>query len=73
MREDAELVELAVGGDSAAFSELYERYFDNVYDFLARMVKDREEAADLTQSCRRTSACSRPSTTPAHTAWTPAG
>ncbi|HEU0072672.1 MAG TPA: RNA polymerase sigma factor [Dehalococcoidia bacterium] len=49
MREDAELVELAVGGDSAAFSELYERYFDNVYDFLARMVKDREEAADLAQ------------------------
>lgn len=49
MREDAELVELAVGGDGAAFSELYERYFDNVYDFLARMVKDREEAADLAQ------------------------
>jgi RNA polymerase sigma factor (sigma-70 family) len=49
MREDAELVELAVGGDSAAFSELYERYFDNVYDFLARMVKDRDEAADLAQ------------------------
>jgi len=49
MREDAELVELAVGGDSAAFSELYERYFDNVYDFLTRMVHDREEAADLAQ------------------------
>ncbi len=49
MREDAELVELAVGGDSAAFAELYERYFDNVYDFLARMVKNREEAADLAQ------------------------
>jgi RNA polymerase sigma factor (sigma-70 family) len=49
MKEDAELVELAVGGDSAAFSDLYERYFDNVYDFLARMVKDRDEAADLAQ------------------------
>jgi RNA polymerase sigma factor (sigma-70 family) len=49
MREDAELVRLAVGGDSDAFAELYQRYFDNVYDFLARMVKDREEAADLAQ------------------------
>ena len=49
MREDSELVELAAGGDSAAFAELYERYFDNVYDFLARMVRNSEEAADLAQ------------------------
>jgi RNA polymerase sigma factor (sigma-70 family) len=49
MQEDAELVRLAIGGDKAAFAELYERYFDNVYDFLVRMVKDRDEAADLAQ------------------------
>jgi RNA polymerase sigma factor (sigma-70 family) len=49
MQEDAELVRLSIGGDKAAFAELYERYFDNVYDFLVRMVKDREEAADLAQ------------------------
>ena len=49
MREDSELVQLAVGGDQAAFAELYERYFDNVYDFLARMVRNRDEAADLAQ------------------------
>jgi RNA polymerase sigma factor (sigma-70 family) len=49
VREDAELVRLAAGGDNAAFAELYERYFDNVYDFLVRMVRNREEAADLAQ------------------------
>ena len=49
MNDDATLVELAKSGDQAAFAELYERYFDRVYDFLARMVHDSSEAADLTQ------------------------
>ena len=49
MNDDAALVELAKSGDQAAFAELYERYFDRVYDFLARMVHDSSEAADLTQ------------------------
>jgi RNA polymerase sigma factor (sigma-70 family) len=49
MRDDSELVSLAVGGDSAAFAELYERYFDGVFDFLVRMVRNRQEAADLAQ------------------------
>lgn len=49
MRDDATLVELAVQGDSTAFAELYERYFDRVFDFLARMVRDQSEAADLAQ------------------------
>ena len=49
MNDDATLVELARSGDQAAFAELYERYFDRVYDFLARMVHDSSEAADLTQ------------------------
>ena len=49
MQEDAELVRLSIGGDKAAFAELYERYFDNVYDFLVRMVKDREEAGVATE------------------------
>ena len=49
MPDDAVLVERARGGDEAAFAELYERYFDRVYDFLARMVRDQSEAADLTQ------------------------
>lgn len=49
LQTDAELVTLALGGDNAAFAMLYERYFDSVYDFLARMVRDRDEAADLAQ------------------------
>jgi RNA polymerase sigma factor (sigma-70 family) len=49
VNEDLELVERAKAGDSAAFSMLYERYFDRVYDFLARMVRDEAEAADLAQ------------------------
>ncbi len=49
MRDDATLVELAVQGDQSAFAELYERYFDRVFDFLARMVRSEAEAADLAQ------------------------
>ena len=49
MPDDAVLVERARSGDEAAFAELYERYFDRVYDFLARMVRDQSEAADLAQ------------------------
>jgi RNA polymerase sigma factor (sigma-70 family) len=49
MNDDAALVELARSGDQSAFADLYERYFDRVYDFLARMVRDPSEAADLTQ------------------------
>jgi RNA polymerase sigma factor (sigma-70 family) len=49
VNDDATLVELAKSGDQAAFAELYERYFDRVYDFLARTVRDSSEAADLTQ------------------------
>jgi RNA polymerase sigma factor (sigma-70 family) len=49
MTDDAALVELAQSGDASAFAELYERYFDRIHDFLARMVRDRAEAADLAQ------------------------
>jgi RNA polymerase sigma factor (sigma-70 family) len=46
---DGELVELAQTGDRDAFAELYERYFDRVYDFLTRMMRNRSEAEDITQ------------------------
>lgn len=46
---DASLIELAQGGDQHAFAELYTRYFDPVYDFVARMTRNREEAADIAQ------------------------
>ena len=47
--EDAALVTRAREGDRDAFAALYERYFDRVYDFLVRTVRDRDEAADVAQ------------------------
>ena len=46
---DSSLVELAKDGDQAAFAELYNRYFDPVYDFVARMTRNRDEAEDIAQ------------------------
>ncbi len=46
---DRDLVERAAAGDAAAFSELYERHFENLYDFAARTVRDRDLAADALQ------------------------
>jgi RNA polymerase sigma factor (sigma-70 family) len=47
--DDSTLVERAVAGEQDAFAALYERYFDRVFDFLARMVHDQSLAADLAQ------------------------
>ncbi|MEX2081884.1 MAG: sigma-70 family RNA polymerase sigma factor, partial [Dehalococcoidia bacterium] len=46
---DSVLVQQAQAGQKAAFAELYARYFDPVYDFLARMMRDSDEAADVAQ------------------------
>ena len=46
---DAALVELAQAGDQPAFAELYNRYFDPVYDFVTRMTRSRDEAEDIVQ------------------------
>ena len=46
---DAALVELAQAGDQPAFAELYNRYFDPVYDFVTRMTRSRNEAEDIVQ------------------------
>lgn len=46
---ETSLVELAKAGDQHAFAELYNRYFDPVYDFVARMTRNRDEAADIAQ------------------------
>ena len=46
---DGELAVEAQAGDSAAFTELYDRYFQRVYDYLTRMTRNRDDAAELTQ------------------------
>jgi len=46
---DAMLVDQARAGDQQAFAELYARWFDPVYDFAARITRDRDEAAAVTR------------------------
>ena len=49
-RTDDELVIEAANGDQAAFAVLYERYFDNIYDFSLRIVRRADVAADVVQN-----------------------
>ena len=42
---DEQLVALAAGGDEHAFAAIFERYFDDIFDFAVRMVSDPEAAA----------------------------
>jgi RNA polymerase sigma factor (sigma-70 family) len=47
--EDGLLVSRAIGGDLDSFGELYDRYFNRIYDFCWRILRDADEAADATQ------------------------
>lgn len=47
--DDARLVGLVQNGHQDAFAVLYDRYFDRIYDFLARMLRNRTEAEDVAQ------------------------
>jgi RNA polymerase sigma factor (sigma-70 family) len=47
---DERLAERTAAGDEDAFAELYERYFQGVYDFVLRLVRDRDTAADVVQN-----------------------
>jgi RNA polymerase sigma factor (sigma-70 family) len=47
--DDARLVGLAQNGHQEAFAELYNRYFDRIFDFLSRMLRNRAEAEDVAQ------------------------
>lgn len=46
---EATLVSRAAAGDRDAMGELYNRHFDGVYDFVRRLVRDADEAADVVQ------------------------
>ena len=46
---DGELVARSLRGESAAFGDLYNRYFPAVYDFLHRTMRNGDEAADVAQ------------------------
>ena len=47
---DERLAERTAAGDEGAFAELYERYFQGIYDFALRLVRDRDAAADVVQA-----------------------
>jgi RNA polymerase sigma factor (sigma-70 family) len=47
---DERLAERTAAGDENAFAELYDRHFQGVYDFVLRLVRDREAAADVVQA-----------------------
>jgi len=47
--DETALVERARSGDAEAFGALYEQRRAQIYTFLRYLVRDREEAADLTQ------------------------
>lgn len=47
--DDALLVSRAKAGDLDAFGQLYDRYFNRIYDFCWRILRDSEEAGDVTQ------------------------
>ncbi len=49
-RSDEELARLAAGGDERAFSDLYNTYFPEVYDYAIRISRDRDIAALVLQS-----------------------
>lgn len=46
--DDAQLVGLAIAGDTTAFGHLYDRYAGNVYGLARHMLRDEHEAADVT-------------------------
>jgi RNA polymerase sigma-70 factor (ECF subfamily) len=47
--DDARLMLAFKAGDRRAFEELFERYTPRLHSFLARMVRDRSRAEELTQ------------------------
>ena len=46
--DDALLVSRAMAGDLDSFGQLYDRYFTRIYDFAWRILRDADEAADVT-------------------------
>lgn len=48
--QDAELLDRVAGGDKAAFKQLYERYWREIFLHAYKKVKDRHVAEELTQN-----------------------
>ncbi len=49
MQDEESLVQRAKQRDQKAFTQLYERYFDRIYRYVALRIGDKAEAEDMTQ------------------------
>jgi len=47
--EDSRLIQEAIAGDDLAYKRLMQKYHDAIFNFIYRMVHDREQVEDLTQ------------------------
>jgi RNA polymerase sigma-70 factor (ECF subfamily) len=47
--EDSQLIQEAIHGDDRAYKKLMKKYHDAIFNFVYRMVRDREQVEDLTQ------------------------
>jgi len=47
--EDSRLIQSALKGNSAAYKRLMKKYHDAIYNFIYRMVHDKQQVEDLTQ------------------------
>jgi len=47
--EDSELIRSALKGDDSAFKRLMGKYHDAIFNFINRMVRDKQHVEDLTQ------------------------
>lgn len=64
--EDYELVQQAVRGDQQAYTSLMERYENSVYHTMLRMVRNSEDATDLTIEAFGKAFCNLVSYVPRH-------
>src|SRR5437667_12854088 len=51
MTEDSKVIERVLDGDSEAFNLLIRQWERPIYNFIVRMIGDRDEAMDLSQDC----------------------
>jgi RNA polymerase sigma factor (sigma-70 family) len=47
--EDSRLIQSALAGDDPSYRKLMDKYHDQIYNFIYRMIHDREQVEDLTQ------------------------
>ena len=47
--EDSNLIQEALGGNDKAYKRLMQKYHDAIFNFIFKMVRDRQQVEDLTQ------------------------